>query len=110
MDAAYLVSPRISDENLKWTPTFTPTQESSVVPIWVCFPELPAHLFRKEALFSVASMIGSPLQIDEHTLNMSKLSQARVCVEIDLLEPITEEFDLQINGITIVQKVVLNNY
>ncbi|KAL2235289.1 UNVERIFIED_CONTAM: hypothetical protein Sindi_1261100 [Sesamum indicum] len=62
---------------LKWTPTFTPTQESSVVPIWVCFPELPADLFRKEALFSVASMIGSPLQIDALTLNKSKLSQAR---------------------------------
>ncbi|KAL2228338.1 UNVERIFIED_CONTAM: hypothetical protein Sindi_1813500 [Sesamum indicum] len=90
----------------KWTPTFTPTQESSVVPIWVCFPELPAHLFRKEALFSVASMVGSPLQIDALTLNKSKLSQARVCVEIDLLKPIIEEFDLHINGVTIVQKVV----
>ncbi|KAL2251644.1 UNVERIFIED_CONTAM: hypothetical protein Sindi_2286700 [Sesamum indicum] len=90
----------------KWTPTFTPTQESSVVPIWVCFPELPAHLFGKEALFSVASMVGSPLQIDALTLNKSKLSQARVCVEIDLLKPIIEEFDLHINGVTIVQKVV----
>ncbi|KAL2237684.1 UNVERIFIED_CONTAM: hypothetical protein Sindi_0960100 [Sesamum indicum] len=93
----------------KWMPTFTPTQESSVVPIWVCFPELPAHLFRKEALFSVASMVGSPLQIDALTLNKSKLSKARVCVEIDLLKPIIEEFDLHINGVTIVQKVVFEN-
>ncbi|KAL0283313.1 UNVERIFIED_CONTAM: hypothetical protein Sradi_7233500 [Sesamum radiatum] len=61
----------------KWTPTFTPTQESSVVPIWVSFPELPAHLFRKDALFSIASMIGSPLQVDDLTLNKSKLSLAR---------------------------------
>ncbi|KAL0407597.1 UNVERIFIED_CONTAM: putative ribonuclease H protein [Sesamum radiatum] len=90
----------------KWTPTFTPTQESSIVPIWVSFPELPAHLFCKDALFSVASMIGSPLQVDTLTLNKSKLSQARVCVEIDLLKPIIEEFDLLVNGVTIVQKVV----
>ncbi|KAL0283416.1 UNVERIFIED_CONTAM: hypothetical protein Sradi_7230000 [Sesamum radiatum] len=90
----------------KWTPTFTPTQESSVVPIWVSFPELPAHLFRKDALFSVASMIGSPLQVDTLTLNKSKLSQARVCVEIDLLKPINEELDLLVNGVTIVQKVI----
>ncbi|KAL2246042.1 UNVERIFIED_CONTAM: hypothetical protein Sindi_2872400 [Sesamum indicum] len=86
----------------KWMPTFTPTQESSVVLIWVCFPELPAHLFRKEALFSIASMVGSPLQIDALTLNKSKLSQARVYVEIDLLKPIIEEFDLHNNGVTIV--------
>ncbi|KAL0387472.1 UNVERIFIED_CONTAM: hypothetical protein Sradi_2629000 [Sesamum radiatum] len=90
----------------KWMPTFTLMQESSVAPIWVCFPELPAHLFRKEALFSVASMVGSPLQIDALTLNKSKLSQARVCVEIDVLKPIIEEFDLHINGVTIVRKVV----
>ncbi|KAL0334476.1 UNVERIFIED_CONTAM: hypothetical protein Sradi_4659500 [Sesamum radiatum] len=57
----------------KWTPTFTPTQESSIVPVWVCFPELPAHLFHKDALFAVASMIGTPLQIDDFTSNQSKL-------------------------------------
>ncbi|KAL0324719.1 UNVERIFIED_CONTAM: hypothetical protein Scaly_2439000 [Sesamum calycinum] len=90
----------------KWTPTFTPTQESSVALIWVCFPELPAHLFRNETLFSVASMVGSPLQIDALTLNKSKLSQVRVCVEIDLLKPIIEDFDLHINGVTIIQKVM----
>ncbi|KAL0326472.1 UNVERIFIED_CONTAM: hypothetical protein Sangu_1725200 [Sesamum angustifolium] len=82
-------------------------QESSMFPIWVCFPELPAHLFRKEALSSVATMVGIPLQIDALTLNKSKLSQARVCVEIDLLKSIIEEFDLHINGVTIVQKVIL---
>ncbi|KAK4382457.1 hypothetical protein Sango_2869400 [Sesamum angolense] len=33
----------------KWTPTFTPEQESSIVPVWVCFPELSAHLFHNDA-------------------------------------------------------------
>ncbi|KAL0359941.1 UNVERIFIED_CONTAM: hypothetical protein Sradi_3678600 [Sesamum radiatum] len=90
----------------KWTPTFTPTQESSIVPVWVCFPELPAHLFHKDGLLAVASMIGTPLQIDDATLNQSKLSKARVGIEIDLTAPIVEDFDLQINGRTIQQKVV----
>ncbi|KAL2228168.1 UNVERIFIED_CONTAM: 40S ribosomal protein S5 [Sesamum indicum] len=89
----------------KWTPTFTPAQESSVVPIWVSFPELPAHLFHKDALYAVASMIGTPLQIDDFTFNQSKLSKARVCIEIDLLTPLIQKFDIQINGISIVQKV-----
>ncbi|KAL0396258.1 UNVERIFIED_CONTAM: hypothetical protein Scaly_0074200 [Sesamum calycinum] len=33
----------------KWMPTFTLTQESSVVPLWVCFPELPSHFFVSNA-------------------------------------------------------------
>ncbi|KAL0368133.1 UNVERIFIED_CONTAM: hypothetical protein Scaly_1032200 [Sesamum calycinum] len=89
----------------KWSPTFTPAQESSIVPIWVCFPELPAHLFHKDALFAVASMIGTQLQIDDFTFNQSKLSKARVGIEIEITNPLVEEFDLQVNGVTIRQKV-----
>ncbi|KAL2248692.1 UNVERIFIED_CONTAM: hypothetical protein Sindi_2342900 [Sesamum indicum] len=89
----------------KWTPTFTPAQESSIIPVWVCFPELPAHLFHKNALFAVANMIGTPLQIDDCTFNQSKLSKARVGIEIDLTKPLVEVFNVQINGITIHQKV-----
>ncbi|KAL0356476.1 UNVERIFIED_CONTAM: hypothetical protein Sradi_4094500 [Sesamum radiatum] len=89
----------------KWSPTFSPAHESSVVPIWVCFPGLPVHLFQKEALCTVASMIGTPLQIDEYTFNQAKLSKARVCIEIDLLQPRIEEIDIQIHGVTIRQKI-----
>ena len=71
----------------KWTPTFTSSKESSIVPVWVSFSKLRAHLFRKEVLFTVASMIGTPLQIDDATLNQSKLSKARACIELDLLKP-----------------------
>ncbi|KAL2228171.1 UNVERIFIED_CONTAM: hypothetical protein Sindi_1796800 [Sesamum indicum] len=76
----------------KWTPTFTPSQESSIVPVW-------------EVLFTVASMIGTPLQIDDATLNQSKLSKARACIELDLLEPRLEDFQIQICGATIVQRI-----
>ncbi|KAL2230957.1 UNVERIFIED_CONTAM: hypothetical protein Sindi_1690100 [Sesamum indicum] len=86
----------------KWTPTFTPAQESSTIPIWVCFPELPSHLSHKDALFAD----GTPLQIDDCTLNQSKLSKARIDIEIDLTKPLVEGFDLQINGVTSHQKVV----
>ncbi|KAL2224095.1 UNVERIFIED_CONTAM: hypothetical protein Sindi_3009900 [Sesamum indicum] len=89
----------------KWTLTFTPSKESSIVPVWVNFPELPAHLFHKEVLFTVASMIGTPLQIDDATLNQSKLSKARACIELDLLKPRLENFQIQICGATIVQRI-----
>ncbi|KAL0317829.1 UNVERIFIED_CONTAM: hypothetical protein Sangu_2197200 [Sesamum angustifolium] len=89
----------------KWSPTFNPNHESSIVPIWVSLPELPAHLFQKEALFAIANNIGTPLQIADSTYNKSNLSKARVCVEIDLLKPTLEEIDIQICGVTIVQKI-----
>ncbi|KAL0311725.1 UNVERIFIED_CONTAM: hypothetical protein Sradi_5571800 [Sesamum radiatum] len=89
----------------KWSPTFIPDQESSVVPVWVSFPDLPAHLFRKDALHSIAKFVGVPLQIADSTFSRSMLSRARICIEIDLLKPLVKEFDLQINGRTFVQKV-----
>ncbi|KAL0359387.1 UNVERIFIED_CONTAM: hypothetical protein Sangu_0788100 [Sesamum angustifolium] len=90
----------------KWSPTFTPEQESSITPIWVNFLELPAHLYRKDALFAIANNIGTPLQIANSTLNQSNLAKARVCVEIDLLKPLLMEIDLKICDATIVQKIV----
>ena len=89
----------------KWTPTFTPSKVSSIVPVWVSFPELPAHLFRKEVLFTVASMIETPLQIDDATLNQSKLSKARAWIELDLLKPRLQNFQIQICWATIVQRI-----
>ncbi|KAK4413479.1 hypothetical protein Salat_2760500 [Sesamum alatum] len=100
-----LAHSRLPNAQIKWSPTFTPTQESSMVPICVSFPELPAHLYHKDALFAVASMVGTPLQIDDYTFNLSKLSKARICVEIDLFKPLIEEFELIIRGFPITQKV-----
>ncbi|KAL0328999.1 UNVERIFIED_CONTAM: hypothetical protein Sradi_4886600 [Sesamum radiatum] len=90
----------------KWSPTFTPEQESSIIPIWVNFLELLAHLFRKDALFAIANNIGTLLQIADSTLNQSNLAKARVCVEIDILKPLLKEIDLKICGATIVQNIV----
>ncbi|KAL0293175.1 UNVERIFIED_CONTAM: hypothetical protein Sradi_6952900 [Sesamum radiatum] len=89
----------------KWSPTFIPDQESSIVPVWVSFPDLSAHLFRKDALHTIAKFVGVPLQIADSTFSWSMLSRARVCIEIDLLKPLVKEFDLQINGRIFVQKV-----
>ncbi|KAK4382459.1 hypothetical protein Sango_2869600 [Sesamum angolense] len=89
----------------KWSPTFTPDHESSVVPIWVNFPELPAYLFHKDVLGVIPNLIGTPLQIDDSTHNKSKQSTAQVCIAIDLLKPLLEDFDLKIHDETIRQRI-----
>ncbi|KAL2253666.1 UNVERIFIED_CONTAM: hypothetical protein Sindi_0161300 [Sesamum indicum] len=53
----------------------------------------------------MASMIGTPMQIDDGTLNQSKLSKAWACIELDLLKPRLEEFKIHIFGETIVQRI-----
>lgn len=70
----------------KWTVNFHVDKESSTVPIWVELEKLPIFLFNKEALFAIASTIGSPLRLDNATVAISKPSVARFQVEIDLLK------------------------
>ncbi|EOY06960.1 Uncharacterized protein TCM_021522 [Theobroma cacao] len=71
----------------KWTPEFEPEKESAVVPVWISFPNLKAHLFEKSALLLIAKTVGKPLFVDEATANGSRPSVARVCVEFDCRQP-----------------------
>ncbi|WRX24226.1 protein of unknown function DUF4283 - like 10 [Theobroma cacao] len=75
----------------KWSPEFEPEQESAVVPVWISFPNLKAHLFKKSALLLVAKTVKRPLFIDEATANGSRTSVARVCVEYDCRKPPLEQ-------------------
>ncbi|VFQ66064.1 unnamed protein product [Cuscuta campestris] len=68
----------------KWSPTLSQGIESSVLPIWIAFPNLPIHLHDKRALHLLASSIGHPLQVDSCTLNFSRPQLARCCVEVDI--------------------------
>ncbi|XP_017979623.1 PREDICTED: uncharacterized protein LOC108662683 [Theobroma cacao] len=76
----------------KWSPDFEPEKESAVVPVWVSFPNLKAHLFEKSALLLIAKTVGNPLFIDEATANGSRPSVARVCVEYDCRKLPVDQF------------------
>ncbi|KAL8490482.1 hypothetical protein ACS0TY_022493 [Phlomoides rotata] len=90
----------------KWTPTFNPMLESSLVPVWCDLPCLPAHLFNHFALFYIGKMIGKPLQVDSATACRSRLSKACLCVEVDLCEPRVHEFMLKIEDVLVEHKVL----
>ncbi|EOY02242.1 Uncharacterized protein TCM_016767 [Theobroma cacao] len=70
----------------KGTPNFESDKESSIVPVWISFPNLRAHLFEKSALLLIAKAIGNPLGVDEATANGTRPSVARVCIEYDCLK------------------------
>nr|TKS02381.1 hypothetical protein D5086_0000163680 [Populus alba] len=58
----------------------------SRVPVWIKFPSLPLCCWSPVCLSKIASVIGKPIQCDQFTSNLARMSYARVLVEIDLLE------------------------
>lgn len=64
----------------KWTPSFSPLQETAITLVWVSFSLLPIHFRAKSYLYAIAKAIGLPLPIDEATSNLRRPSEARVCV------------------------------
>ncbi|XP_073273383.1 uncharacterized protein [Primulina huaijiensis] len=75
----------------KWTPEFNLQEESPIAPVWIRFPGLPLHLFSKPSLFALAKIVGKPVKMDDHTADSSRGAFARVCVEINVLEPLVKE-------------------
>ncbi|KAK1278884.1 hypothetical protein QJS04_geneDACA024773 [Acorus gramineus] len=53
------------------------------IPIWVKFPDHPLHMWTVECLSKIASAIGVPLYRDAATKQGTRVSFARVCVEVE---------------------------
>ncbi|XP_019170973.1 PREDICTED: uncharacterized protein LOC109166476 [Ipomoea nil] len=88
----------------KWTPDFQPDVESPIVPVWIALLGLSAHLKDKRTIYSIMNLVGSPLKVDASTLAHNRLSVARVCIELNVLNPIPEH--IWINRIC---KITINN-
>ncbi|XP_074288752.1 uncharacterized protein LOC141613909 [Silene latifolia] len=69
----------------QWTPTFSKEMDSvSTVPTWVLFLDLDPFMWSEKVLSKMASVAGKPLFADPPTTYKSKLSVARVPVEVDV--------------------------
>ncbi|KAK4380762.1 hypothetical protein RND71_002624 [Anisodus tanguticus] len=83
----------------KWDIWFTPEEETSMVVIWLSFPNLPPNFYVSSILFSIASVVGKPIAIDADTLKKIRPSCARVKVEADLLKEHPQKYKIKImNG------------
>ncbi|KAH0698744.1 hypothetical protein KY284_012959 [Solanum tuberosum] len=74
----------ISNENFIYDTTFTPEKETTQAMAWISFPDLLPTFFGKESLFSLASAVGKPIQLDSATINKTRPRCARVKVQVDL--------------------------
>ncbi|KAJ6377605.1 hypothetical protein OIU76_026559 [Salix suchowensis] len=66
------------------------SSEMSTLPVWVKLPNLPLSCWSEICLSKIASVIGNPIQCDMLTSSMTRLSYARVLVEIDLRKKLRE--------------------
>ncbi|KAH0693022.1 hypothetical protein KY285_020119 [Solanum tuberosum] len=64
---------------------FKASEETTKATTWISFPDLSPTFFMKEVLFSLAFVVGKPLQLDLANINKTRPSCARVKVQVDLL-------------------------
>ncbi|XP_045797590.1 uncharacterized protein LOC123891736 [Trifolium pratense] len=81
----------------QWYPTFnaaTATIDKTMA--WIRIPSLNLVYYDESLLWAVASMVGTPVKVDMHTLRVARGKFARLCVEIDLTKPVVGK--VGING------------
>ncbi|KAH0674549.1 hypothetical protein KY284_025636 [Solanum tuberosum] len=59
------------------------------------FPGLPVGYWSIEALSKVASAVGRPLYTDQYTANVVKISYAKILIEVDVSQLLTEVIQIE---------------
>lgn len=73
----------------RWRPFFLQSAErESKVAVWLKIPKLPFELYNAQFLWRIGSSLGSMLKIDKTTSIHSRGRFVRICVEIDLAQPL----------------------
>ena len=74
-----------------WNPEMELQAESSkALPLWVRFPDLDIKHLGLESLSKLGSMLGIPLKTDQYTKEKSRLSYARLMIEVPIEGPFPE--------------------
>jgi len=81
--------------------------DMSRVPVWVKFPNLPFKCWSPTCLSKITSVIGKPIHCDMLTTSVSRLSYARVLIEVDLLVELPNSINIVLpNGMPLLKLVV----
>ncbi|VFQ96694.1 unnamed protein product [Cuscuta campestris] len=62
-------------------------EDSPIFPVWVTMDKLPLHLIDFQALYTIGTLLGRPVKVDDYTVNRYRRESARICIEIDLSLP-----------------------
>ena len=74
-----------------WEPNFKPSSAKvSSVAVWIRLNELPIEYYNAEALYQIGKSIGNVLRVDTHTASESRGRFARLCLQVDVDEPLID--------------------
>ncbi|XP_020679641.1 uncharacterized protein LOC110097546 [Dendrobium catenatum] len=91
----------------QWSPKFKPKRdESGTLPLWIKVLDLPLALWTPTGISKIASYIGVPLYVDSLTAKRTRLTFARICVQIDRNSELPDEIPMDIDGEDFNLKVV----
>ncbi|CAI0446262.1 unnamed protein product [Linum tenue] len=80
----------------RWYKGFNPWKaEVQNTLVWVQLPRLPIEFFNKEAVMQIGSLIGRPVRVDRATELGARAKFARVCVEVDLTQPLLGSYKVE---------------
>ncbi|KAI9112455.1 hypothetical protein K1719_016378 [Acacia pycnantha] len=74
----------------RWRPNFNPWRADLQCNIaaWIRLPDIPFEFYNVESLRRIGNMVGKMIKIDRSTSVYDKGGFARICVEIDLTQPL----------------------
>ncbi|KAL0913108.1 hypothetical protein M5K25_016540 [Dendrobium thyrsiflorum] len=83
----------------KWTPHFSPKREEfNTVHIWFKIHDLPLCCWTPVGISKIATKIGIPMAVDALTASKSRLTYARVCVQVDSTATYPKQIPISVTG------------
>ncbi|KAI9072668.1 hypothetical protein K1719_045369 [Acacia pycnantha] len=78
----------------RWRPNFNPWKADLQcrVSAWIRLPDVPFEFYNVESLRRIGNMIGKMIKVDRATSIYDKGGFARICVEIDLKQPLIPSY------------------
>jgi len=64
------------------------------VPVWVKFRNLPLKCWYTKCLSKITSMLEKPIQSEKLTSTMSRLLYAKVLIELDLFDDLSNSIEI----------------
>lgn len=72
--------------------------ELKTIPIWINLRNVPLHLWNSKGLGKLASFIGVPLLLDKQTATRSRMTYARICVEVSIDSDLPSHIDAKVGN------------
>ncbi|KAH0693411.1 hypothetical protein KY285_020508 [Solanum tuberosum] len=90
-----------------WTHGFNLAKKfPTKIPLWVEFPNLPMMCWGRNSLSRIDSVVGKPIYADEYTAKQTRISIARMLIEVNISNPLPNEITvLEPNGRQIQQEI-----